>query len=240
VYRRLRFSNFLARAYPERLSALADVLLSQHARIAETNILDKLSTSSVPVTSVQVLGAARDLLPYYSQLATNYRGRHRIDPVAPLTVLLPWYARDMIRADLSRSVPGDETLSVSDAEIQGYFTSAHLDVTWYQDARTGSGQDAEGQSAGDVADFPHNIGSISAVEGFLFAPGSFIFLDGGALDLGLIRDSVLNNTNDAELFAETFEGIAFVGLESVRFRSNVCPSGTSSQTSSAAAVCTAS
>ena len=30
-------------------------------------------------------------------------------------------------------------------------------------------------------------------------------------DLGVVRDSVLNATNDAELFAETFEAAVFLG-----------------------------
>jgi len=32
--------------------------------------------------------------------------------------------------------------------------------------------------------------------------------DGGTLDLGIIRDSVLNATNDFMIFGETFEGVA--------------------------------
>jgi len=58
--------------------------------------------------------------------------------------------------------------------------------------------------------------------------------------LGIVRDSTLNATNDAEAFAETFESVAFVGLESIRLRSNVCPSGQSALAISSAAVCTAS
>jgi hypothetical protein len=40
------------------------------------------------------------------------------------------------------------------------------------------------------------------------AQGTFLYLDGGTLDLGLIRDSTLNATNNFEIFAETFENIA--------------------------------
>jgi hypothetical protein len=43
-------------------------------------------------------------------------------------------------------------------------------------------------------------------------------LDGGTLDLGIIRDSSLVGTNDYKMFIETFEGIANVGIESLRIR----------------------
>jgi hypothetical protein len=38
--------------------------------------------------------------------------------------------------------------------------------------------------------------------------GTFLVADGGTLDLGIVRDSILNSTNDFEIFAETFEGAA--------------------------------
>ena len=40
--------------------------------------------------------------------------------------------------------------------------------------------------------------------------GTFL-LDGGTLELGIIRDSVLNSTNDFLLFGETFENTAKLG-----------------------------
>lgn len=34
------------------------------------------------------------------------------------------------------------------------------------------------------------------------------WVDGGTLELGLVRDSLLNATNNYEIFAETFEGLS--------------------------------
>jgi len=56
---------------------------------------------------------------------------------------------------------------------------------------------------------------------YLFAEGTFLFLDGGTLDLGIIRDSTLVGTNDYKMFVETFEGIAKVGVESVQVTSTI-------------------
>jgi hypothetical protein len=60
---------------------------------------------------------------------------------------------------------------------------------------------------------------------YLFAEGTFLFLDGGTLDLGIIRDSTLVGTNDYKMFVETFEGIAKVGVESLVVTSTISVNG---------------
>ena len=60
---------------------------------------------------------------------------------------------------------------------------------------------------------------------YLFAEGSFLFLDGGTLDLGIVRDSTLVGTNDYKMFVETFEGVAFVGVESLQITSTINVNG---------------
>jgi hypothetical protein len=45
----------------------------------------------------------------------------------------------------------------------------------------------------------------------IFPEGAFIHVDGGTLDLGLVRDSTLNSTNDFQIFGETFENVARIG-----------------------------
>jgi hypothetical protein len=60
---------------------------------------------------------------------------------------------------------------------------------------------------------------------YLFAEGTFLFLDGGTLDLGIIRDSTLVGTNDYKMFVETFEGVAKVGVESIKVTSTISVNG---------------
>jgi hypothetical protein len=60
---------------------------------------------------------------------------------------------------------------------------------------------------------------------YLFAEGTFLFLDGGTLDLGIIRDSTLVGTNDYKMFVETFEGVAKVGVESLKVVSTINVNG---------------
>ena len=46
------------------------------------------------------------------------------------------------------------------------------------------------------------------VQWALYPEGAFIHVDSGSLELGLVRDSTLNSTNDFQIFGETFENVA--------------------------------
>lgn len=46
------------------------------------------------------------------------------------------------------------------------------------------------------------------VEAEVRRAGTFLYVDAGQLDLGIVRDSHLNAANDFQLFGETFENVA--------------------------------
>ena len=99
--------------------------------------------------------------------------------------------------------------------------SFDIEPTFHLDDFTGGNQ-LFGQQSGSGAGllpFP------STVTWFLYPEGAYIYLDGGTLELGIVRDSVLNKTNDFQIFGETFENLAFVGVESLAVSSPVCDNG---------------
>ena len=102
-------------------------------------------------------------------------------------------------------------------------------MTWTLDTGSTTNMIWGTQSTGAMLKYP------TTVEWFLFPEGTWLFLDGGSLDLGLVRDSTLNSTNDYMLFAETFESAAFVGVESLKVKSTVYADGTGAAPSAAAA-----
>ena len=67
---------------------------------------------------------------------------------------------------------------------------------------------------------------------YVFAEGQVQFLDGGRLDLGVVRDFTLDATNDFELFHEQFETVAFRGFASgaIQYISTLCATGASTGT----------
>jgi hypothetical protein len=81
-----------------------------------------------------------------------------------------------------------------------------------------------------IPGFPDQIDSL------LFSSGSWLFLDGGNLDLGLVRDSTLNSRNRYRQFTETFEGVANRGVEPLRLVMSVQPTGTTAGTEDLSAI----
>jgi hypothetical protein len=124
-------------------------------------------------------------------------------------------------ADLTLAMPGDGTLSVSESEINGYLAASNVDIVPVLDNTSSSlaGSLNMFQDAAALNEFPDSF------RWFLFAEGTFLFLDGGTLDLGIIRDSTLVGTNDYKMFVETFEGLAKVGIESLAITSTISING---------------
>jgi hypothetical protein len=216
----LQFGNLLTRAYPELIARHNELGLIQHAREAEGNLLTKIGTASTAVTSTSVVGLARDFLVQLGRAATAYRSRHRLEADAPLRVILPAWIKDAMAADLTLSMPGDSTLNAY-AEIEGYIASRGINVTYALDVAGGSAAFAA-QDAGAMNEFPDTF------VWYMFSEGTFLFLDGGTMDLGIIRDSTLVGTNDYKMFVETFENVAKVGIESLKVTSTINVNGTAS------------
>jgi chemotaxis protein histidine kinase CheA len=209
----MQFGNLATRAYPELIARHNELGLIQHAREAEQNLLTKIGDASTAVTTTSLIGFGRDFLVQIGRAAAAYRSRHRMEADAPLRAIIPGWVKDAMAADLALAMPGDNTLNVY-AEIDGYVASRGVNLSVSLD------QDVFGaQSTGALNEFADSFAW------YLFAEGSFLFLDGGTLDLGIIRDSSLVGTNDYKMFVETFEGVAFVGVESLKITSTISING---------------
>lgn len=202
----LKFGNLMTRAYPELVDRNNQLALVAHARFAERTLLDKMTALSTSVTSAFKLGAARDFLNAIGRAAAAYRNRYRMDPNQPLRVVAPVWVLDMMREDLAYQAPGDDTLAVADATISAYLSARNVNVSWHLDG-TGFSDEV---AASTLDEFP------ASFSWYIYAEGAFLYLDGGTLDLGIVRDSELVGTNDYKTFTESFEGVARIGAESIR------------------------
>lgn len=210
----LQFGNLMTRAYPELIARHNELALVQHAREAEQNLLTNIGNLSTAVTTTSLIGFGRDFLVQLRRAATAYRSRHRIDPETRLKAIIPSWVYDAMAADLALAMPGDNTLSVSRSEIDGYLGNINVDLVASLDATTFGTQ-----TAAALLEFPDSF------VWYIFAEGTFLFLDGGTLDLGIIRDSSLVGTNDYKMFIETFENVAKVGIESLKVTSTISVNG---------------
>jgi hypothetical protein len=205
----LQFGNLMTRAYPELVARHNELGLIQHARVAEQYLLGKIEAGSTAVTTTSAVGFARDFLVQVAKAGVAYRSRHRLAADATLRVILPSWVKDAMATDLALQMPGDSTLNAY-GEIDGYLAARNITATYSLD------QSVYGaQGAGALLDFAADF------TWYLFAEGTFLFLDGGTLDLGIIRDSSLVGTNDYKMFVETFEGLAKVGVESLAIESAI-------------------
>lgn len=244
---RVEFGNMQSRFAPEQVAANTEVAIATAAREAELELLTLMYQSSKQVNPRQYLGAARDLLATVDLLIAQYRHSHRVPRTASFTAVVPEWARDLIRADLVRemahdnSAPGRDSLGVSDAQIDDWFAVRGINVVWTLDGRRAGTYGTGGQAlanqffalatAGAEPQWPNQAADGTVQVGWLLFPeGTFQPLDGGRLDLGVVRDSVLDATNDYETFVEVFEGVAFRGLEAYQVQSVVQPTGASAAT----------
>jgi len=209
----MQFGNLATRAYPELIARHNELGLIQHAREAEQNLLAKIAAGSTAVTTSSLIGFGRDFLVQVGRASAAYRSRHRLEADAPLRVIIPSWVKDAMAADLALAMPGDNMLNAY-AEIDGYLAARGVVVSYALD------QDVFGaQGATALVEFTDSF------TWYLFAEGTFLFLDGGTLDLGIIRDSSLVGTNDYKMFVETFEGVAKVGIEGLAITSTISVNG---------------
>jgi hypothetical protein len=226
IYKCLQFGNLNSRAWPEMVSAFVDAAAAAHASLAETSILDQMKDFSVEVDGKEAYGAFSSLLYSIQLAAEGMRSAHRLDDNVTLRVILPRWTAGLLITDLVNS-QFSRFEKTREGVIQALRELAGVEVSFTLDGATGDSQVFAAQTAGAQVGFP------TTVKFFIYPEGSFLFLDGGTLDLGIVRDSILNNTNDYRMFAETFEIVAYIGIASQYITTTVCPSGTTAGTATA-------
>jgi hypothetical protein len=219
IYACLKFSNFTNRFFPEVVKANTDLAMINHARVADINLLKQISQASTLVTATdKKVGLARQVIYTLSNAAALLRRKHRLAANAPMRAILPSWVQDAVVADLALQMPGDglENLTLSEAKVNEIFRARGVNVTWSLDSWDGSA----------VVDPPTGTEGFETAFSFaLFPEGTFLFLDGGTLDLGIQRDGTMIAANEYATFVETFEGVAKTGCESLWITTDVCVSG---------------
>ncbi|HWF25167.1 MAG TPA: major capsid protein [Solirubrobacteraceae bacterium] len=242
---RLGFGNMQARFAPEQVAANTDLAMAFAARVAENNLLNKIAAQCVAdVTSATLLGATRDLMTVIDQVVAGYRSVNRIPRSQAISAIFPDWIHDVIRTDLAREAAHQQdsswnSLAVTDQMIDDMIKAHGVNPIFHLDGQPSSvaGGVAQvfGTQAGTGAVNPYP----TKLVWYVYAEGMFQFLDGGRLDLGVVRDSTLDATNDYETFVEPFEGIAYRGFSGGAYQmvSTLCANGGSASTISTAGSC---
>ena len=243
VATRIGYGNMQSRFAPEQVAATNDLAAAAAARKAENHLLELLEETALKdVTTAQVLGGFRDLLTAIDTAGANYRQTHRIPPETMLTVCLPEWVKVMAKEDMAREQAHQQgsdwnSLAVTDEQIEDVMKVHRVRPIWHLDGIAEPSSKhypnqyfTPAEEAKAIKKYPEKVAW------YMWVDGSVQFLDGGRLDLGVVRDSTLDATNDYEVFYETFEGLAQRGFVNsvLQLVSTLCPSGGSAATVTAA------
>lgn len=214
----VKHGNMNARAWPERVGNVTDLLTVASAQASETELLAAMTLASTAVNDEAKYGAYSTLIQGILKGAARYRSRHRMDPNVRLRAMFPAWTRELIAADLAHNQDSRLSPEAAVGAVEAFLSRAGVNISWYMDQDGTTTQVYGGEST--------NLGEFfTTVAWYLFHEGMFGVLDMGRLDIGLVRDSDLNSTNDFEVFYERFLGLAAVGIESLKIISTVCPNG---------------
>lgn len=210
----LTAGNLADSAYPEATQHMIRLLMAAHDHAMNARLIALMVAASSAVTSITggavTDAAAPRIYNAVGLAATDYRERFGMCLDDVLEVVLPAWVREVIRADLAWKA-GVELQAVPNSEIDSYFTARNVRVQWVDDWQV-RGASQFGNATAMTA-WP------TTVDFMIYAAGTFIHGNGMSLDLGVVRDSVLNETNDhTALWSEEAHLVARVGHESRQYR----------------------
>lgn len=226
----LTAGNLTDSAYPEQTQNFLRLLRMAYAHAINARLISLVVAGA---TSFSGLGAAnmpafQTILDAVEFAATDYRNKFAMADDAVLEVMLPRYVLAVMRADLAWR-NNVERESVPDSVIRGFFTDRGVRVQFLSDWQVRA-----------TGKFGFNVTTLvswpTTTDMIIFAPGTFLHGQGMSLDLGVVRDSVLNAENDfTAAWAEETHMIAKVGHEARKYTITYGVNGSGSLGQSAAA-----
>ena len=218
----LTAGNLTDDAYPESTQNFIRLLRAAYSHAINARLISLMDTAAGGATTVGAVttdGPATRLLNAVALAAMDYRAKFAMSTTSVLEVVIPYWVREVIRADLTlRPLTDLSALAVADAQIGAFFSARNVRVQWVNDYQV-RGANQPGSSS--------NLTVWPATVNFLvYAAGTFLHGTGLQLDLGVIRDSVLNAENDyTALWAEECHLIAQVGHSARKYTAAFAVSG---------------
>lgn len=194
------------KAYPELVRRTLELARLAHRRTVNAKKIQAIVAAAGAAINHGEIGAATsDLLDALAIQATRIRYLHSMAPNATIEVVLPIWAKEVLRADVSRRANAD-LLSVSDAQINAWFSARNLRVQYVYDW-----QPFDTTATAAWTRFPQTVNAV------LYPAGTFVALTSDVVDFDAIYDSVglSTNTYTAAFFEEGL-AVAHVGGTAVQ------------------------
>jgi hypothetical protein len=216
------YGNFNSRAWPEGIAHENNLTMAALSRTADARLLNRIKALSINVTQAAIgaqLNMYASLVYAITRMEAGVRYRLRLERGTQYRVIMPEWVADALAAD---SAATQFTRWDAQAQMAAHLANIGVTIAWSKDTvNTGTSQGFANETASAIDDFPDDV------QFPFFVEGEFLHLDSGVLELGIVRDSTLNSTNDYQVFGETFENVARIGPTQGALWAtvDVCPSG---------------
>lgn len=197
-------------AYPELVRRFTEGALIAQQHKVDGYVLSKIDAASTSLTLVGSPANTIDGLAQIEFAVMHQRQKERMSFNQSFELLLPYWYKALVRADLARRT-GIDLINVTDATIEGYFTARGVRVQWLYNL------DPLDDATGDIP---------TTATAYLYPAGAFVKATTDVISLDAVYDSTLLKQNTyTALFAES--GVAVVNTcgDPVRFELTTCASG---------------
>lgn len=186
-------------AYPELIRRYVEgTLIAQRHAVSARMIASAEAITGPAIPVPNVWPNALSVLHTLELVAEGERERFRMSRSATLEVILPFWVRPALRADLANRT-GVELTNVTDAMLDSHFTNRGIRVQWLYNYQPLS------VVPGIATDYPDTLETI------MYPAGTFVMLTTDVIRLDAIYDSVGLSTNTyTAIFVE--EGIALANV----------------------------
>jgi len=204
--------NLTTDAWPEQIANFLRLVNAAHFHRVNAFFVSNVIAGSTAVTLTQTNSSpTTDILAGVEHQVWDLRTKYAMADTDVLEVVFPSWVLGLIRADLSRRMgfnTPDAALAVTNAMIASWFSMRYVRVQFIQDFDV-RGTNQFGQSSALNGAWP------ATVRFLIYPAGTWLRGNGLNLDLGIIRDSTLNATNDyTAAWSEEFFLLAKIGHES--------------------------
>jgi hypothetical protein len=215
------YGNLNARTWPEKIAHENALTMQALARTSETFMLDRIKALSVNVTNgAETLGALIYLVDAIVKARFGIIGRFRMPRNARFRAYIPYWVPPMLVLD---NVQTQFDRFRSEDSLVAYLREQYIDPVFYLDSpSTGTTQLPDSaQTAAAIDALPDNV------QWAIHPDGAFLGIDSGSLELGIVRDSTLNSTNDFQVFGEYFRNVVRLAPAQAAWwvTSDLCASG---------------
>jgi hypothetical protein len=213
--------NLTSNAFPELIANHLRLVEAIQAHYTNNRIINSVVAQSTAVTDggASTQSTTAGILNAANLQATDYREKYAMCRSDVMEAVFPSWMLNNVREDLAKRMGVSDFMAVTNQQIAAWFDARDIRTQWIADWQVRT-TGLPGSAT------PATVWPTSA-QFLTYAPGTFVRGNGMTLDLGIVRDSTLNATNDyTAAWMEECYLVAKLGHESRVVTVDVCANGT--------------